>query len=178
MLPLPPSLSRLMTTSLFSLCLWVCCFFFWLCPWPVEVPRAGIIRISPHQWPELLQWQRQILYSLCHKKTPQLLFLFYSLVCCIILDSTNKWYHAVFPWLISLNIPLSPSMLLQIAKFHSSFMAEYYSVVYIHYIFFIHSFHILAIVNTAAMNMWVHVTFLISVFIFFKYISKWNCWII
>ena len=47
------------------------------------------------------------------------------------------------------------------------FMAEEYSTVYMYHIFFIHScvdghlgcFHVLAIVNSAAMNIGVHVSF-------------------
>uniref|UniRef100_A0A8W4FFN4 Uncharacterized protein n=1 Tax=Sus scrofa TaxID=9823 RepID=A0A8W4FFN4_PIG len=47
-------------------------------------------------------------------------------------------------------------------------MAEYYSIVYIYHIFLIQlsvdrnlgCFHVLAIVNRAAMNIWVHVPFL------------------
>ena len=52
------------------------------------------------------------------------------------------------------------------------FMAEKYSIVYMYHAFFIHSsvdrylgcFHVLAIVNAAAMNVGVHVSFLIMVF--------------
>ena len=59
-------------------------------------------------------------------------------------------------------------------------MAEYYSIVYIYHIFFIHSpvdghlgcFHTLAIVNRAAMSIGVHVSFQISVFVVFRYIPK------
>ena len=66
------------------------------------------------------------------------------------------------------------------AKFHSFFMAEYYSIVYMYHIFFNHSsvdghlgcFQILAAVSNAVMNIEVHVSFHISAFIFFGYIPR------
>ena len=63
-------------------------------------------------------------------------------------------------------------MLLQMALFHSFFIAEQYSIVYMYHIFFIHSsvdghlgcLQVLAIVSSAAMNIGVHVAFRIMVF--------------
>ena len=70
-------------------------------------------------------------------------------------------------------------MLLQMAKilFYGWIV---FHCTYIHHIFFIHSsagghlgcFHILATVNKAAVNIEVHVSFQISVFVFFRYIPR------
>ena len=59
-------------------------------------------------------------------------------------------------------------------------------IIYVFNILFIHSFiyvhlgcpHILAIVNDAAMNIEVHVSFQITIFIFFGNVQKCNFWII
>ena len=63
-------------------------------------------------------------------------------------------------------------------------MAEWYYIVYMDHIFFVYSsidghlgcFHVLAIVNSAAMNIQVHVFFNYS--IARVYIWEWDCWII
>ena len=63
-------------------------------------------------------------------------------------------------------------------------MTEYYSIVYMYHSFFVHSshdghlgyFHVQAIVNSAAVNIWVHVSLTFGIKI--EVILKWYCWVI
>ena len=69
-------------------------------------------------------------------------------------------------------------MLIQMAEVHS-FLWLSNIPLYVYHIFFIHSsvdghlgcFHMLAIVNNATVNIGVHVSFWISVFVFLGYIT-------
>ena len=95
----------------------------------------------------------------------------------------SKWNHMVFVFLWLILLSIIPSRSIHVGtngKISFFFMAEYYSMVYIYHILFIHSsvdghlhcFHILAIVNNAVMNIGVHVSFQISVFVFFRKIPR------
>ena len=101
------------------------------------------------------------------------------------LNLTYNWNHTTFVFLcqtISLSVIPSRSIPVvangKISFFF--FMAEYYSIAYLYHIFFIHSsvtghlgwFHALAIVNNAAMNTVVHVSFRVRVFIFSGYMPR------
>ena len=105
-----------------------------------------------------------------------LCFCFVMFLICF-LDSTCKWksYVICLLWLISCEIKSSMfilvlSMLSQMSRFHS------FSWLVIFYIFFIHlsinghlgCFHILAIVNSATMNIRVHISFQIGAFVLFR----------
>ena len=75
--------------------------------------------------------------------------------------------------------PLGLSMLLQMTIFHS-FLWLTNIPLYIYHIFFIHSsvdghlgcFRVLAIVNSGPMNIGVHVSFWIAVFVFYGYMPR------
>ena len=64
-------------------------------------------------------------------------------------------------------------------------MAEQYSIVYMYHSFFIHlsvdghldCFHVLATVNSAAVNIGVHVSFLVLISSGY-YAQEWDCWVI
>ena len=83
-------------------------------------------------------------------------------------------YLSFFVWLILLSVMPSPSTLLQMAKFDPFYGWAVFHYIYIAPIFFIHwsvdqhlvCFCILAVVNSATMNIWISGVF------FFGYIAK------
>ena len=84
---------------------------------------------------------------------------------------SDAWYLSFFSWLLHLVwSSLSPSVLLQISNgiISFSFMAEQHSIVYVSHLYpftwqwTLRLFPVLAIVNTAAMNIGVHISFQIS----------------
>ena len=86
----------------------------------------------------------------------------------ILYISYSIWYFTFSVWLTSLSMIISRSIHVATNGISSFFlMPEWYSVVYMFHIFFIHSsvnghlggFHVLATVNSAVMNTGVHVNF-------------------
>ena len=95
--------------------------------------------------------------------------------------SDNIQYLSLYIWLISLSI--IPSSSIHVVASGSTswcFMSEYHFIVCINHVFFIHSSvdghlcccHTLATINNAVMNIGVHVSFWISVFVFFEWIAR------
>ena len=100
------------------------------------------------------------------------LFLFHRFMC-YILDSTYKWYHMVFVFLFLTYFTgsLVASCCWKWHYFILCYDWVIFHYIYMYHIFFIYSsinghlgcFHVLAIVNSAAMNIGVHVSFWIIV---------------
>ena len=118
------------------------------------------------------------LFVLCIYDTVSVFLCFFT---CFI-DSTYRWNHAalVFPWLISLSI--MPSRSTHVVKWQDFILCLWLSNIHIHthihthtlhrlhsFVYWLHlaCFRILAIIKTAAMNTVMHISFLISVFVFF-----------
>jgi len=110
-----------------------------------------------------------------------LLLLYRKFHLCDILDSTCKWYHVAFSfWLIHLIWESQvPSMLLQMALFLSFYDWIVFHCMYIPYLHNHSSFNghlgcflVLAIMNSAAVNIGVRVSFLMTVL---KNLKSQNC---
>ena len=95
------------------------------------------------------------------------------------------WYLFFSFWLTSLCVTNSSFIYVCSTDSHLFFfMADEYPTVYMCHNFFIHSsvnghlgcFHVLAILNNAAVNIGVHVSFWIMVFS--GYMPFWDCWVI
>ena len=98
-------------------------------------------------------------------------FCFKDLFICYNLVSTYKWHHMIFVFLTSLSMMISSCIHVAANGIHLFFlMAELCSIVYMYSSFFIHPsvghlgcLQVLAIVNSAAVNTEVHVSFWITV---------------
>ena len=114
------------------------------------------------------------------------LFLFCKFICIISFQIPHTedviWYFSFFIWLTSLIMTLSRSIHVAENGIISFFlMAEY---TYIYHIFFIHYtvnrhlgsfhvFHVLAMINSAAMNIGVHISFWVMFFLQI-YAQEWD----
>ena len=112
---------------------------------------------------------------------------FYFICSCIVfLDFTYKWNYIVFVFLWLISFRILPSEFIHVVADDISFFFDWVILHCIHHCFFIHSFTdrhlgcylVLAVVNNAAMNIWMHASSSKYFWFLWMNIQNWNCWVL